>query len=121
MNTLDAMIQEIDTLNVLEISGVVVRLQGLIITIKTNQKNVSVGTRCKIQTHKNGLLLAEVVGFDEDHALVMPYGDVMGVAAGAAVFLEPNPSTIYPDASWCGRVFNALGEVMDGQSPPVRG
>lgn len=121
MIAVDALIQEINALHTLEISGVVVRLQGLIITIQTNQKNISVGTRCKIQTSQGTLLLSEVVGFDGNQALVMPYGDVVGVSAGAPVFIEQHPSTLYPDQSWLGRVFNALGETIDELPPPIRG
>ena len=121
MSNIESLIQEINTIHTVQISGVVVRLQGLIITIQTNQKNVGIGTRCKIETQQNGLLLAEVVGFDGDHALVMPYGDVTGIAAGACVFLETALTSIYPHESWCGRVLNALGDPIDSSSLPIKG
>lgn len=66
-------------------------------------------------------ILAEVVGFGADHALLLAYGDVDGVAFGAPVRLEPGRQNVYPDMSWRGRVIDAMAAPLDNLMPPLHG
>ena len=64
---------------------------------------------------------AEVVGFRENKALLMPFSGLEGIGPGARVILEENASVCYPSESWLGRVLNAMGEPVDGKGPLPRG
>ncbi|MEO1018315.1 MAG: FliI/YscN family ATPase [Pseudomonadota bacterium] len=59
-------------------------------------------------------ILAEVVGFAADHAFLLPYDDLDGLAFGASVQVEQARQTVRPHASWRGRVLDAMGTPLDG-------
>ena len=58
----------------------------------------------------------EIVRVDRNGATVKPYESTAEVGLGAAIFLA-EPVALAPDASWKGRVINALGEPVDGAGP----
>lgn len=58
----------------------------------------------------------EIVRVDRNGATVKPYDSTAEVGLGAAVYLA-EPVMLAPDASWKGRVINALGEPVDGGGP----
>ncbi|NBO19335.1 MAG: flagellar protein export ATPase FliI, partial [Proteobacteria bacterium] len=67
-------------------------------------------------------IFAEVVGFREQKALLMPFGSLEGVGPGARVIVqEESGSVCYPHEGWLGRVINALGEPVDGKGPLPKG
>src|SRR6185437_15787365 len=62
-------------------------------------------------------LAAEVVGFRDTRALLMPFGAVEGVAPGAEIRIEPLGSAVRPTRAWLGRVVDAFGHPIDGKGP----
>ena len=73
----------------------------------------TVGELCHIEMNANERMLAEVIGFSEDDALLMPYGQVDGlrprmtvVGLGRTLRVPVGPAVI-------GRVLNALGTPID--------
>ncbi len=58
----------------------------------------------------------EIVRIDRGGVSVKPYGSTAEVGLGAPVTLV-EPVSLAPDASWLGRVVNALGEPIDGAGP----
>lgn len=127
----------IERLPFIKIYGVVQSIQGLLVRVQCNNNQIRVGKMCRILSRYAGddrsSLLAEVVGFDEKCALVMPYGFVEEIQPGAQVDFSGEEDRVYPTANWLGRVLNGLGEPLDGkgflpqgnegvllrQSPPV--
>lgn len=93
--------------------GAVKSISGLLIRVTTNNNSITIGTQCQIYRHDGQLLQAEVVGFDQTLALVMPYGTMEGISPGARVDIEIEGGEIYPCQEWCGRVINGLGEPID--------
>jgi flagellum-specific ATP synthase len=69
----------------LESSGRLTRLAGLV--LEAQGVHTPVGSQCLIEPpHDPGAaVLAEVVGFANDHAFLMPAGDVQGLSNGARV------------------------------------
>lgn len=118
---INALIQEIDELTDLKIFGTVTAIQGLMITAKINSKAISMGSRCLIKTQQETDLLAEVVGFDKEAVLLMPYGNLIGINPGCRVYLAHSNSHIYPHASWKGRVINALAQPVDNGPALLKG
>lgn len=92
--------------------GVVRSIQGLLIRVAGNNTHVSVGVQCRIQL-ADGEMLGEIVGFEDDLVLVMPYGALDGIHPGTRVDFELQDSVLNPCQEWLGRVLNGLGEPVD--------
>lgn len=110
----------VDSLPTHEISGRVVGVRGLMMECTGIAHLLAVGSQCFVEG-REGDVRCEVVGFKDDRALLMPFGDTAGVSQQAKVKLAPDASRIYPHESWLGRVVNALGEPLDGKGPLPRG
>lgn len=65
-------------------------------------------------------LLAEVVGFVEDDAMLLPLGKADGVGADDPVRPTGRPFAMRVGASLLGRVVDGLGQPIDG-GPPIEG
>jgi len=85
------------------------------------ERALSVGSRCRILGQRGVSVAAEVVGFREKSALLMPFASIEGIGPGAKVILEQNASVCYPSDGWLGRVVNAMGEPVDGKGPLPQG
>jgi len=119
-------VEEITTLQEVTVSGTVTAVLGMLIECSGIERLLSVGARCRIAGQK-GLqgttpaVLAEVVGFNQNKALLMPFSSLEGIGPGAKVTLEESSSACYPTDAWLGRVLNAMGEPVDGKGPLPRG
>jgi type III secretion protein N (ATPase) len=80
--------------------------------------DVAVGETCEILgPGDEPSLLAEVVGFSEEGALLAPLGAVRGLVPGAEVRARPLASSVPTGAAVLGRVLDALGRPLDGGLP----
>ncbi len=118
MRNLVAAVERIDPLTV---SGRVAAVNGLLIEARGGLTRLSVGARVEIARRSNSPLAAEVVGFRDTRALLMPFGPVEGVAPGAEFQIDPQGSAVRPTKAWLGRVINAFGEPIDGLGPLPQG
>ena len=71
--------------------------------------------RCSIESGPGEWLEAEVVGFRDNIAYLMPFKRPDGVATGALVMPQPERAALKIGPSWLGRVVNGLGEAVDGR------
>ena len=67
----------------LEVRGTLTRLAGLV--LEAVGLKVPVGSQCLIGNGNKAPVLAEVVGFSNDRAFLMPAGDTHGLSSGASV------------------------------------
>jgi len=67
----------------LETGGTLTRLTGLV--LEASGIRVPVGSQCMVSMKSQSPVLAEVVGFSNDRAYLMPAGDVHGLSSGASV------------------------------------
>ena len=114
MHSLVAAVQAVDPLVV---TGKVAGVSGLLIESRGGLSRLAVGARAEIDRHGRPPLPAEVVGFREAKALLMPFGPVDGVAPGADIRIVESASVVRPTAAWLGRIINAFGEPIDGKGP----
>jgi flagellum-specific ATP synthase len=119
-------LEEINNLQEVTVFGTVSAILGMLIECVGIERLLSVGARCRILGQKNlqgkaPSIMAEVVGFREDKALLMPFSSLEGIGPGAKVIIEENASVCYPTEAWLGRVINAMGEPVDGKGPLPRG
>lgn len=68
---------------VLEVRGTLTRLTGLV--LEATGIRVPVGSQCMVSMKSQEPVLAEVVGFSNERAFLMPAGDVHGLSSGASV------------------------------------
>jgi flagellum-specific ATP synthase len=118
LRNLLAAVERIDPLTVY---GRVAAVNGLLIEARGGLTRLSVGARAEIARRANTPLAAEVVGFRETRALLMPFGPVEGVAPGAEIRIASDVSCVRPTLAWRGRVINAFGEPIDGKGPLPQG
>jgi flagellum-specific ATP synthase len=93
--------------------GLVSRIVGLM--IESTGPRVGVGEYCHIITHGGLELPAEVVGFRDSTTLLMPLGELEGIAPGDRVLPQRQKLTVPVGQSLLGRVLNGLGFPMDGR------
>ncbi|MDP3855341.1 flagellar protein export ATPase FliI [Phenylobacterium sp.] len=118
MRSLVAAVERIDPLTV---SGRVAAVNGLLIEARGGLTRLAVGARAEIVRRADKPLTAEVVGFRETRALLMPFGPVEGVAPGAEIRIDPMGSAVRPTMAWLGRIIDAFGEPIDGKGPLPQG
>jgi len=99
--------------------GRVTAVQGMMVEIGGISWRLSVGTRIGLEARNGREVEAEIVGFQGDQALGMPFGVLDGVGIGCKAVIKSDQPAIRPDPSWLGRVVNAMGEPLDG-GPPLR-
>jgi len=103
---------------VTETCGRVVQLIGLV--IESEGPLAAMGEVCRIQSARNdGETLAEVVGFRNHHLLLMPLGEIHGLAPGAEVIATGAPLRVTVGSALKGRVIDGLGNALDGLGPVV--
>jgi len=101
--------------------GRVVAVQGMLVEAGGVQRNLSLGDVVRIKARGGRVVPAEVVGFRDGRALLMPFSSLDGVGLGCRVESSLAEPVLYPHPSWLGRVINAMGEPVDGKGPLPRG
>lgn len=119
-------LEEINTLQEVTVTGTVTATLGMLIECAGIERLLSVGARCRVVGQaglltKGASVIAEVVGFRESRALLMPFGSLEGIGPGSKVHIEENASVCHPAEAWLGRVINAMGEPVDGKGPLPKG
>src|SRR5258707_11127283 len=82
---------------------------------------MSVGARIVIDPGGNRLLPSEVIGFNGNNAVAMPFAGLEGVRRGCRAVIANAASQVRPSPLWLGRVINAMGEPIDGKGPLPQG
>ncbi len=115
------LIQAVERVDPLTVTGRVAAVNGLLIEARGGLSRLSVGARAEIGVRAGPALPAEVVGFRDNRALLMPFGPVEGVAPGSEIKVMPHGAAVYPSLSWLGRIVDAFGDPVDGMGPLVKG
>jgi len=86
--------------------------------VESTGPRAALGEICHIQSlSEDGPIVAEVVGFREHHLLLMAYGTMDGLRAGAQVRSTGRPLLAPIGHALLGRVLDGLGEPIDGRGP----
>src|SRR5213076_1602399 len=118
MKALAEQISDIDGVNMY---GRVVGVRGLMVEIAGPIHAMSVGARIMIETGGSRPIPAEVIGFSDNNAVVMPFAGLEGVRRGCRAVIANAAGQVRPSLSWLGRVLNAMGEPIDGKGPLTQG
>jgi flagellum-specific ATP synthase len=105
----------LDVINLLDCQGTVAKVAGL--TVESNGPIVGLGELCGIHIRDGRRVLAEVVGFHNDHLILLPLEHIAGISPGDTVTARTTPRQITLSDSILGRVLNGLGEPIDDKGP----
>ena len=115
------LISELDRLPSYRLYGRVTSVLGMLVEVGGIEGQLAIASRCRVETCNGDPVVAEVVGFRNGRALLMPFGSLEGVGLGCRAELVQAEPVIYPHPSWLGRVVNAMGEPVDGLGPLSQG
>jgi len=118
---LDSLLAAVERIDPVTVYGRVAAVSGLLIEARGGLTRLAVGARAEIERRGDTPLTAEVVGFREARALLMPFGSVEGIAPGAEIRICSEAASIRPSLAWRGRIINAFGEPVDGKGPLRQG
>lgn len=94
--------------------GKVVKVLGLV--IEATGPAGAVGDLCRLRVARGeASVLAEIVGFRDDRLLLMPLGEMDGVAPGSEVTPLGRPLTAPAGLGLLGRVLDGVGRPIDGR------
>ncbi|MBL6951741.1 MAG: flagellar protein export ATPase FliI [Alphaproteobacteria bacterium] len=114
-------LSEIEQIPPHRLYGRVAGVRGLTLEVCGAQAALSIGSRCSVQTRDGRSVMAEVVGFHNEAAVLLPFGTLDGIGMGCRAMVDEHNPMVYPNARWLGRVVNAMGEPIDGKGPLPRG
>lgn len=97
--------------------GRVVQIVGM--GIETDGPDACIGDILQIDTSAGEPLLAEVVGFRSGRILLMPLGEMEGIAPGATVYSTGRRFSVSVGKGLLGRVLDGLGRPID-EGPAIR-
>ena len=95
--------------------GTVDEVTGLV--VRATVPGVALGELVRIDRRDREPLSAEVVGFRGEQAVLLPLGELAGVAPAGAVWRTNAPLTIACSDGLLGRVLDGIGEPVDGGEP----
>lgn len=101
--------------------GRLAAVKGLMVEVTGIGQAASVGARIGLQRRDGEMVQAEVVGFRDNRALCLPYGNLDGIGVGSKAYALASEAEVRPSSAWLGRVVNGLGEPVDGKGPLPRG
>ncbi len=104
----------IKAVNPLKVSGKVTQIVGLV--VEGFCPEATVGTLCQLIPLSGGEPVpAEVVGFKDSRALLMPLGELRGLGPGSLIQVVRDSATLPVGDQLLGRVIDALGQPLDDQ------
>ena len=105
--------------NPIKVWGKVTRIVGLV--VEGYCPHATVGSLCEILPldSKNKPVFAEIVGFKDLRALLMPLGDLRGLGPGSLIRIISDTATVKVGNNLLGRVIDAMEQPHDGMPQPV--
>lgn len=99
------------------IKGKVRQVIGLVIEVSGIRPFI--GEICYIHSTSGTAFVAEVVGFRENCSLLMPLGELQGIAPGCVVDPTGKSFSVRVGENLKGKVLNGLGNLLDCGLPPL--
>lgn len=106
------MIRQVYNAQPYSLTGKIENIVGM--SIEASGGHAAVGDICRIYNGESGgQVTAEVVGFKNDHVLLMSYSDMTGISAGNFVRNTGTQLTLRVGEFLRGRIISALGQPID--------
>jgi len=109
-----------DTINKfspIRVYGKVHRIVGLV--VEGSCPRSSIGSLCEITPQQQGAVIpAEIVGYNNNRALLMPLGELRGLGPGALIRVKKEQAAINVGKALLGRVIDGMVQPLD-DGPPL--
>lgn len=113
---MEQILQSLNRLNPVRVRGKVTRIVGMV--IEGHCPRATIGSLCEIMPlDGQDCMLAEVVGFRDQSALLMPLGEMHGLGAGSLIRVLDASAYIQVGPKLLGRVVDAMANPVDGRGP----
>ncbi len=107
---------EIATMDTYRYMGKIEKIVGM--TIESSGPECSIGDVCRIYSKDmSSYINAEVVGFQSEKVLLMPYTDIEGIGPGSIVDNTGDKLRVKTGEAMIGRIIDAIGNPLDGGDP----
>ncbi|MCM8812741.1 MAG: flagellar protein export ATPase FliI [Candidatus Omnitrophica bacterium] len=107
--------QMLERVSPMQLCGKVTEVIGLV--VESLGPAVSVGDLCLIKGRSGDSVSMEAVGFRGDKVLLMPFGEMRGIAPGSRVVSSGKPLTVDVGEKLLGRILDGLGRPTDERGP----
>ncbi|MCE5279979.1 MAG: FliI/YscN family ATPase [Planctomycetaceae bacterium] len=114
---LDRFTSRLDALKLVRCRGTVARVTGT--TIESDGPPVGVGQLCVVHLADGRRVQAEVVGFNGNRRVLLPFEGIDGIAPNDAVAASSSPRRVVLGPALLGRVLDGLCRPIDGKGPLV--
>jgi flagellum-specific ATP synthase len=109
-------VELLDQIDPLAVHGRIAQAVGIV--IEGYGQVTSIGQICEATREDGqGSVLAEVIGFRGDRALLMPLGEMRGIGPGSRLTMHGRPASVGVGPDLLGRVLDGLGQPLDGGRP----
>ena len=109
--------KSLENLQTIKVYGKVTKIVGLV--IEGYCPNASIGSLCEVYPIDNSsTIFAEVVGFKDSRALLMPLGELRGLGPGSMISVVKDSATVKVGDKLLGRVIDAMASPQDSLPPP---
>ncbi|MDH3346558.1 MAG: flagellar protein export ATPase FliI [Desulfobulbaceae bacterium] len=107
----------LEKLSTIRVYGKVKRIVGLV--VEGHCPHSSIGSMCEVTPLEGGApVVAEVVGYDESRALLMPLGELRGLGPGSPIRMKTEKASIKVGNDLLGRVIDGMEAPLD-DGPPL--
>ena len=101
----------------IRVYGKVHRIVGLV--VEGSCPRSSIGSLCEITPQQQGAVIpAEIVGYNNNRALLMPLGELRGLGPGALIRVKKEQAAINVGEALLGRVIDGMVQPLD-DGPPL--
>ena len=109
------LVSRIEQVDVLASYGEVIKAVGIVLA--SMRLKAAIGDVCKVMLSSGKILESEVVGVRSGGVILMPLGNVEGLALGSEVMYKGRKTTVGVGESLLGRVIDGLGRPIDSKGP----
>jgi flagellum-specific ATP synthase len=117
MSAMRGLLQSVEATPERELFGRVVGVRGLLVEVAGPLGAMAIGGRVTIEGANGRQTACEVVGFQGERALLMPFAPLEGVRRGCRATVGTTEPGVKPSRKWLGRVVDAMGDPIDGKGP----
>jgi flagellum-specific ATP synthase len=111
---MNALLRSLEGLNTFSVAGKITKIVGMV--VEGYCPAATVGSLCELTPLNGGAPVpAEVVGFRDSRALLMPLGELRGLGPGSRIRVVRDSASLAVGDNLLGRVVDAMGRSLDGR------
>ncbi len=96
-----------------KLEGKIVKVAGIV--AEANGPGLSVGSLCAIRNSHGEHVQAEVIGFNDQKVIIMPFAEMRGIEPGSRIVDISKKPTVPVGEAYLSRVINGLGQPIDNK------